>query len=148
MIVVFFLVCWQTFHVFYHLLCHQYEHVWSYSDLWLPVKAEIWWRNEGLGEKELQEFIMSAVFFFFFLFVTLWLTRPSVVTVKWVFRWQVAWMHIENRCNSITQILLASEKSSKIKNTAPSTKQSEDCIYTHTNPWKKGYCSFFPFYFL
>lgn len=59
-------------------------------------------------------------------------------------------MHIEKRCKT-TQILLSEQINLKlpkkpIHNTAPSTKQSEDCIYTNRNPLKKGYCSFFSFF--
>lgn len=112
-------------------------------------------RNERNFEKDRQEFIMLAGFFvvFFFSFFCDLVTHSSSggVYTKWAFfGWQVAWMHIESRCNvSITQILLVwannLKRKSKNDNTAPSTKQSGDCIYTHTNPWKKGYCSYFSF---
>lgn len=61
------------------------------------------------------------------------------------------WLECTLKVAVISQKADSSEqKTLKIKNhnTSPSTEQSEDCIYTHTNPWKKGYCSFFPFYFL
>lgn len=134
----FFLVCWQTFSIFYHLLCHRHEGVWSYvKTFWWSVKltAEIWWRNERIVKKESQEF-----FFPFFCYL---LTHSSFGG----FRWQMAWMHIENRCNiSVTQVLLIWANHLKLKNnnTAPSTKQLEDCIYTH-KPMKKGILQLFFF---
>lgn len=145
--------------MFNHLLCHQNEHVEAMSEhigdqsnLQQRYETEKW---EKFWERSTRVHHVSCFFccFFFLSFFCDLVTHPSSggVYTKWAFfGWQVAWMHIESRCNvSITQILLVwannLKKKSKNDNTAPSTKQSGDCIYTHTNPWKKGYCSYFSF---
>lgn len=115
-------------------------------------------RNERNFEKDRQEFIMLAGFFvvFFFSFFCDLVTHSSSggVYTKWAFfGWQVAWMHIESRCNvSITQILLVwanNLKKNKKTITLHLPQNSQEIVFTHTQTHeKRDTAAIFPFHFL
>ena len=137
--------------MFNHLLCHQNEHVdatsehiGDQSNLQQRYETEKW---EKFWERSTR--VHRVICFFLSFFVTLWLIRPPAgLHEVGVFRWQVAWMHIESRCNvSITQILLVWANILK-KNQKTITlhlpQNSQEIVFTHTHkPMKKGILQLF-----
>lgn len=114
-------------------------------------------RNEKFWERSTRVHHVSWFFCCFFLsFFCDLVTHSSSggVYTKWAFfGWQVAWMHIESRCNvSITQILLVwanNLKKNKKTITLHLPQNSQEIVFTHTQTHeKRDTAAIFPFHFL
>lgn len=104
---------------------------WKTSQWPVQLTAEIWRGHEWSEEEECWEFIS----FFCFVFVRLLPLDSFILGAlfeKWMFRWQMAWMHIEIAGASASGRIVLSWATENETLHLPRNSPG-DCIYTHAH---------------
>lgn len=143
----FFLVCWQTFYTSY---LHSHSYGPCGVNVWIPFVSPVWHTAKTSRERERDLSYLSPWSVSFVSYNSSDVMRDGSQGHRlwaWTSVWMCTEIFVHNTGN--THILLSwGAMKSKIKqSTAPFTKQSDDCIYTHTTHEKRNTAAFPPLFF-